>query len=155
MKTYTFTIYGNQENRIGNPIPYHRTTQGSFWNKGSKRYLAWKEYVQATFMEAMKSQITSQEHNLLERMIFRHGKPIALDNEEAEMMVDIYWKNEAHADGDNIFKGIADALYVNDKNVWRGAFKGILAGDKKGRVEVAVKITDKHVPASVEKSKNK
>lgn len=45
----TFTITGNQEDGTGNPIPYHRTTQASFWNKTSKRYHAWKQYVRSEY----------------------------------------------------------------------------------------------------------
>lgn len=42
-----FTLVGNQVDKDGNPIPYHRTTQASFWNKDSKRYNAWKKFTKA------------------------------------------------------------------------------------------------------------
>ncbi len=52
----------------------------------------------------------------------------------------IHWHNDAHADGDNIFKGIADALFVNDKNVVVGKFASFTSKDKKGRVDVGIEI---------------
>lgn len=104
-----FTVYGNQENPKGNPIGYHRTTQGSYWNKGSKRYNAWKEYVTACYERSVPSQV---------RLAASLGqKPIDLGKGKAYLHTMIYYANNTRPDPDNVQKGIADALFVNDKNV--------------------------------------
>lgn len=115
MKTIAFTIYGNQENKKGNPIPYFRTTQAGQWTKGAKRYHAWKDYVRASYLDALgeikkieRAQF-GEMHDLLQK------KPIADTGKKMHMRLCITWANKAHADSDNIFKGIADALFMNDK----------------------------------------
>jgi hypothetical protein len=47
-----FTIFGNQENSEGNPIPYFRSTQNNQWNPEVKRYNAWKDYVRFALIDA-------------------------------------------------------------------------------------------------------
>lgn len=121
-----FTIYGNQENLKGNPIGYHRTTQGSVWNAGSRRYNAWKQHVAAAFIDG-----TGQ-------MPFGTGKPINLGKAKAYLHTIIYYANDVRPDPDNVQKGIADALFVNDKNV-AGSYD--FAHDKaKPRVEVTIEV---------------
>ena len=118
-----FEIIGNQENPIGNPLGYHRTTQGGLWNKGSKRYAAWKQYVMAAFLKT----------NRLDTLLIELG--------DVSVRVDIFilWANEKHADCDNVFKGILDALFKNDKGVAAGSFESARAGDGVGRVCVEIK----------------
>jgi Holliday junction resolvase RusA-like endonuclease len=121
-----FTIYGNQENPKGNPIGYHRTTQGSFWNKGSKRYYEWKHHVVNAYLEETKTQLGKSE------------KPINLGVAKAYLHTMIYYATNARPDPDNVQKGIADALFVNDKSV-AGSYD--FAMDKKNpRVEVSIEI---------------
>lgn len=97
-----FTVYGNQEDRKGNPIGYHRTTQGSYWNAGSKKYTQWKHYVVKAFCEATGRQSIE--------------KPIE-GKVKQYLHTFIYFKDRKHGDPDNIQKGIADALFQNDKYV--------------------------------------
>lgn len=97
-----FTIFGNQESRTGNPIPYHRTTQGSYWNASSKRYLSWKNYVVKSFCDQLNIKDDGR-------------KPIKKSAEKLNMKLHIYFKDKTHGDSDNVFKGIADALFENDK----------------------------------------
>jgi Holliday junction resolvase RusA-like endonuclease len=47
--------------------------------------------------------------------------------------------NGLHADPDNVFKGIADALFKNDKFL-DGSFVSDYAPDSKGRVEISITI---------------
>jgi len=125
MGVMKFIIYGNQENPKGNPIGYHRTTQGSYWNPGSKRYKAWKDHVTKSFGDTFE--------------ILRDGpgKPITLKKDEKVYLnTMIYYANNARPDPDNVQKGIADALFVNDKNV-AGSYD--FAIDKTNpRVEVTI-----------------
>lgn len=121
-----FIIYGNQESKKGNPIGYHRTTQGSYWNAGSKRYNAWKAHVVASFIDGTKEAS------------FGTGKPINLGKSKAYLHTMIYYANQARPDPDNVQKGIADALFVNDKNV-AGSYD--FTEDKKNpRVEVTIEV---------------
>lgn len=102
---YKFTIYGNQEDAKGNPIPYFRQTQRSArFNKNAIRYHHWKDYVRDAFNEAVGSFTVSQ-HILLEVPV------------KAYLHTRIYFANKKHADSDNIQKGIKDALFSNDKMV--------------------------------------
>jgi len=130
--TLLFTISGNQENALANPIPYFRTTQGSKWSKGAMRYTAWKQYVQKCL----------EKQNNLKAVA---GKPIKLTEEKtATMDIAIEWANKAHADCDNIFKGIADALFDNDKHITSGSFKSCMSKSKHGQVLVRIKINGKY-----------
>ena len=89
-----FTIYGNQENIKGNPIPYFRQTQASSrFNKNARRYHAWKDYVR-------------KAANISDKLV-TEGK--------LTMDIKVYFKDKTHGDSDNIFKGIADAMFKNDK----------------------------------------
>lgn len=58
---------------------------------------------------------------------------------KARMDIRIYWMNGIHGDPDNIFKGIADALFKNDKFL-DGSFETYMSEDGKGRVEVDIAI---------------
>lgn len=128
-----FVIYGNQEDPQGNPIGYHRTTQGSYWNAGSKRYKAWKDYVAACYERSMPSQRRSTASI--------NQKPIA-SKEKHYLRTMIYFANNARPDPDNVQKGIADALFQNDKNV-AGSYD--FAFDKE-RPRVEVQITPASQP---------
>jgi hypothetical protein len=133
-----FVIQGNQENPKGNPIPYHRATQGSYWNAGNRRYHAWKDYVVKCFEEAsIKSgSYTRMSDEQIIEMVKKgqRPKPIELGKKNARMDILIEWANGAHADCDNIFKGILDALFVNDKGVTAGSFDSRKASDGVGKV---------------------
>lgn len=119
MKIIQFTIKGNQESPTGNPIPYYRTTQRGQFNKGAKRYHAWKDYVRATYLDALDRAMNvdrvidradfGDAHDLIQK------KPIKAADHKQKMSLKIFFQNRAHADCDNIFKGIADALFMNDK----------------------------------------
>lgn len=123
-----FTIYGNQEKRNGNPIGYHRTTQGSFWNAGSRRYKAWKDYVVASYDRAFNTATLS-------------GKPIKT-TEKMYLHTRIFFASGVRSDPDNIQKGIADALFENDKNL-AGSYDFDFDKDNP-RVEVEISIVPYH-----------
>lgn len=130
MITYRFIIYGNQDNPEGNPIPYHRSTQGSTWNPASKRYAAWKSYVvQASGLEY---GMDVKKLKMLNPIVIPAGC-------KAYMTLAIHFVDNTHADSDNIFKGIADALFVNDKKL-AGRFDFTVGATDKGRVEVTIKV---------------
>lgn len=134
-----FTIYGHQDDQRGNAIPKIKKTRWQYWTPEARRYSAWKKHVQLAFLDAVRN-----EHpELLQRVgqcMVRDGKPIELDPlEKARMEIKIWWKNEAHADGENVFGSIADALFKNDKRL-DGSFESNKSPTGKGRVEVSIKI---------------
>lgn len=132
MTKYNFTIYGNQEDINGNPIPYLRRTQGSLWSKGSKRYNAWKSYV----CNALLDQYPVGVHK--NRIAFKK-KPLVLgDKQKAEISLWVYFKDNHRADLDNILKGVNDALFDNDKNIRELHCWSVNATDKKGKVLVEI-----------------
>jgi len=119
-----FTIYGNQENPKGNPLGYHRTTQGSYWNESSKRYYNWKIYVAEAYCEATSVQCHMGE------------KPIKSGKEKIYLHTKIFFANDSRSDPDNVQKGIADSLFKNDKYVV-GSY--VFGFDKENpRVEVEI-----------------
>lgn len=135
-----FTIKGNQEDPHGNPLPKIKKTRNSYWTKEAQRYAAWKRYVQLQFLGAVRSQIGPDEWNKAKRRIACGEKPIALpQGAKASMRLKILWKNRAHADPENVFGSIADALFQNDKNL-AGSFDFESAGDGIGRVEAEIAV---------------
>ncbi|HEY1037355.1 MAG TPA: hypothetical protein VGE62_02125 [Candidatus Paceibacterota bacterium] len=130
--TLEFTISGNQEDPKGNPIGYHRTTQGSYWNEGSRRYKSWKDYVVKAYAGKYADMITAARN--------WDGKPISLEkNQKAYLHTYSYFANNARPDPDNVQKGIADALFVNDKNV-SGSYDFEISKEKIGKVMVRIVI---------------
>lgn len=130
-----FTVFGNQEDPKGNPVPYTRMTRGSKWNERAQKYLEWKERVIAAYEKQVKT-----DNALLTRTTYR-SKPIKLhDKQRAQVWVFIEWKDGTHADGDNVLKGILDALFVNDKQVTEGHFYSQMSRDRQGSVRVVIEI---------------
>ena len=110
-KIYRFIVRGNQEDSNGNPIPYLRSTQKSQWLPKVVRYNEWKTYVQNAFLKEYDLPLgLSQKEQLKTR------KVIGL-TDKCRVRTAIFFRTEAHADPDNIVKGILDALFVNDKHV--------------------------------------
>lgn len=140
MKTITFTIHGNQEDPYGNPVPYFRITSQSRFSEGAKRYHQWCDFVRARFLDAtvkledFNIADFGDIHDVIEK------KPIPATKRKQWMSLKIYWANKKHGDCDNVFKGIADALFMNDKYLASEGFDYEYCPDKKGRVEVTIKI---------------
>lgn len=149
-----FTIAGNHLDIKGNPVPYMRLVRGH-WKKGDEKYIEWGDYVRARFQKTghIVLQTGNQPHLSLKTNggeiigIIDKGaalnldKPIGVTKRKMRLDLNIYWHNKAHGDPDNIFKGIADALIHQDKNV-DGSFASAIASDGYGRVEGLLTITD-------------
>lgn len=139
MTIIKFTIHGNQEDQWGNPIPKIKKTAWQQWMPQARRYAEWKKFVQAAFLDAVAACHPELVQQISQCMV-RVGKPIELGTlERARMDIVIFWKNEAHADAENVFGSIADALFRNDKKL-DGSFEGRKAPDRKGRVEITINI---------------
>ncbi len=134
---YKCIIHGNQEDTTGNPLGYFRTTQGSYWNDGSKRYHAWKDYVVKHFCNqtGLKERIRAVGKSM------QVDKPIVLEKgQTAELHIKIRFKNDVRSDCDNVYKGIADALFKNDKQIMKGSFEAETIKGGVGIVEIVVVI---------------
>ncbi len=136
----TFTIKGNQDDIFGNPIPYQRSTQASQWLPKVIRYRDWKEYVSNEYLKAI-----GQDHRVVHRSRIKiaKGKKIRIEKaipatkEKIMMTLKIVFCNKAHGDCDNIYKGIADALFENDKYLACGGID--YEYGPKGMVEINIK----------------
>lgn len=125
-----FVVEGNQEDPTGNPIGYHRTTQGSYWNEGSKRYAAWKYYVVKIYSMNFESSLSMKAQLA--------GKPIELKKgQKAYLHTYTHYANNARPDPDNVQKGIADALFIDDKNV-AGSYDFEISKERKGKVLIKI-----------------
>ena len=135
MKKITFTVKGNQEDVYGNPIPYVRVVKRALWLPEAKRYSGWKSFVRRSFYGDFPEYLMRAGSTMLTDL-----QPFTTNSaEKARMDVRIYWRNGIHGDPDNIFKGIADALFKNDKYL-DGSFETHYAPDGKGRVEIDIAI---------------
>lgn len=134
-KLHTFTIHGNTESPTGNPTPYTRTLRGK-WRKDAEKYKQWGHKVRAAFLDANPDNTGIGRYR---HMIALKKKPIVLANrQKARMHIKITWATENHGDPDNIFKGIADALFYNDKHL-DGSFESEHATPGKGgKVQVDI-----------------
>lgn len=133
--TYSFTINGNQENPLGNPIPYTRTLKQRMTSSAA-RYLDWMGYV--------RSQFASQCCDARGVVAIMQGQmPITLaKGQKAGVAIKVYWANESHGDLDNVLKGILDSLFSDDKCVNALKASSEMSAEKKGRVEVIITISD-------------
>lgn len=127
---YTFRIRGNQEDPSGNPIPYQRVTQGSKWTGKARRYERWKEYVRLSFFDSQRGKTSG-------RWLVNDHKPLTAAEGYTRMDIIIGWKNETHGDCDNIFKGIADALFESDKHLV-GSFEFMHTTNREGWVDINI-----------------
>jgi hypothetical protein len=147
MKKIKFTIRGNHEDPTGNPLPKIKKTRNSYWTKEAQRYAKWKAYVQMRLLDALFKKMPAVEFDEIKRRIASGEKPIALPRgARSHMDIRISWKNGAHADPENVFGSIADALFENDKNL-AGSFDFELADDGIGRVavDIAFSLFQKHI----------
>lgn len=140
MSHIAFTIYGNQKNHKGNPIPYTRSTQAGQWKPNVVKYREWKEYVRGAFLAECVDRGLINHKDFKDLLyILPGGNPIKFDGRKAIMNIVIYFMDDTHADCDNVFKGIADALFVNDKYL-AGSFDFAYAHS--GRVDVVIHFTN-------------
>jgi hypothetical protein len=133
IKKLSFVVKGNQDDWHGNPIPYTRVVKRALWLPEAKRYNAWKSYVRRSFYGEYPAYLMRAGNTLLTDL-----QPFKTSSaSKARMDVRIFWMNGIHGDPDNIFKGLADALFKNDKFL-DGSFESNYSPDGKGRVEIDI-----------------
>ncbi len=138
MTRIAFTVNGNHKKVGGNPLPKARLTRQQQWTDKAKDYVLWKTHVVLAYLDTLKSNVHAQR--LAAMNIEQCGKPIVLkENETAAMDICIIWRDETHADAENVFGSIADALFHNDKHL-DGSFSALHSAEKNGKVEVVINI---------------
>lgn len=142
-----FTINGNQDDPSGNPMGYKRMLNHS-WRKDSVRYTEWLAFVRMEYLRKtsnppiiVDSPDENNGKNLQMRVALQRTqiKPIQIRHRKAKMNIKITYKDRTHADSDNVFKGIADALFEQDKYL-SGSFD--FEYGERGKVEIEIIITD-------------
>ena len=102
--------------------------------EGIERYLKWKEYVRVCLYIRIKDYGGSLNGKLpLKAEIDELTSP----GQKVHMDCSIYFANKRHGDPDNIFKGICDSIFANDKHVV-GCFDYEYDKDRP-RVEVTIR----------------
>ena len=137
IRKLSLTVYGNQEDREGNPIGKVKLTHRQQWTPAAQRYAAWKKYVQAATMKALGGKAIHEVSRTPQQQIQpRWNKPIDTAG-FPNMVLRIYWKNNAHADPESVLGSVADAIFCNDKNL-DFAVTSKVSEDGKGRVEIEI-----------------
>lgn len=127
----TFTIYGTPEGD-NHALPKLKMTGRQHWTDKAQRYVAWKNFVEQEFQKAAKQKDLRDPREFKEST--EHAivalYPRAITGKKAitiqpgaycHMAIFCNFKNKKHADPENIFGSIADALFHNDARL-RGSF---------------------------------
>lgn len=142
----TFEIVGTHEGD-NHALPKIKKTRNSYWTPEAQRYAAFKRHIEDAFIRAAKEQKTEQsvDQRLVQLSLYPRDitakKPIMLHPAaHARMDIFIVFKNRKHADPENIFGSIADALFQNDARL-RGSFDFSENGPN-AKVRVSISVTD-------------
>lgn len=104
--TFSFSIYET-------PMAKLKMTGKQSWMPKAQKYVRYKEYVKGQFFDTL---IGHDFKSIAQRSMIDTGKPIPKrDKKHARMDIRIYFDSFVHADPENIFGGIADALFNDDK----------------------------------------
>ena len=114
-----------------------RSTQRTQWLPKVVRYNEWKGHVVAKFIDHIESLSKEERDELKPYINFLDKKPIIATSKKIYVKIYVTFKDKAHGDGDNIFKGIADALFMNDKYV-AGSFDYEYSKDKQGKIYIQI-----------------
>lgn len=136
MKEISFTIIGNSEETNGNPIGYKRLLKNKI-RDADYRYINWCEHVRKAYYDAYPSMAVFDISFKSNRDTRSTPKPFQLKFKKAYLHTMMYFSDNKHADPDNVQKGIADALFENDKKV-AGTYDFEMSKEKEGRVLVKI-----------------
>jgi hypothetical protein len=153
----TFEIVGTHEGD-NHALPKIKKTRNSYWTPEAQRYTAWKRHVVDAFIQAARQARIEQsvDKRLVQFSLYppevTGRKPIEiLKAANCRMDIFISFKNGRHADPENIFGSIADALFQNDARL-RGSFD-FSENDPKAKVRVSIRATpEKEMSKSAQKS---
>lgn len=143
MTEYNFTIYGNHNDKKGNPLAKARFTRRQIFSGYADNYQQWLEHVRGIFTDSLNKK---RDRFILENIACGGKKPIPDLGKKCRMELFITWGAKTHADPENVFGSIADALFTQDKNL-AGSFDFDERIGESGRVEVKI-----FLPSSSEES---
>jgi len=112
--TVSFEVIGGGYDPMANPMPKLKLTGRQAWLQRVQNYVEWKEHVQLAFVDALKAQDAALG-KIAEQRVANGEKPLDTGKHPMFMAIHIYWRGDAHADPENVFGSIADALFANDK----------------------------------------
>ena len=139
-----FEIVGTHEGD-NHALPKIKKTKAQHWTKEAQRYVAWKRHVQTAFTDSVKGK--NFEQSDAQRLVQISPYPPEITGRKqititpaayCHMEIFICFKNRKHADPENIFGSIADALFHNDARL-RGSFD-FSENEPKARVKVRIAI---------------
>lgn len=109
---YRFTVYGNEESRLGNPRGYVRTTQRGKWvSLAFRRYQQYQGVIVAALLDAYPDPG-------LRRNCVVSGKPIVVSkSEKYRLRLRVFYANDRRPDPSQVLKAVEDAVFAPDKNV--------------------------------------
>lgn len=117
------TVHGTQDGDK-NAQPKAKLTKGQQWTPKAHKYAAWKRHVQEAFFKATKPRSDELKRQAHEAIISHYPpeitgrKPITIQpGNWAHMELHIDFNSAKHADPENIFGSIADALFTNDNRL--------------------------------------
>jgi hypothetical protein len=142
-----FFIHGNNHDPYGNAVPKLKMTGKQQWTPKAQNYQRWKNHVVEAFEKSRRTYPLPEDFKPKPKTVLRLGrrgmKPLDISDEyTVRMDLVIAWKNGQHGDPENIFGSIADALFVNDKNL-NGSFEAQKSSDGFGKVCVVIRILKK------------
>jgi hypothetical protein len=134
-----FSIHGNHESKHGNPLAKARFTRRQIFAGYADRYQEWLEYVRGVFFDALHKggRISAKQKFDGEHLTFTGKKPIPNLGRKTRMEIFITWGPGQHADPENVFGSIADALFTQDK-LLAGSFDFDEQIGTGGRVDVRI-----------------
>lgn len=153
----TFEIVGTHEGD-NHALPKAKLTRGQQWTEKAQRYAAWKRHVVDAFIQAARKAKLEQsvDKRLVQVSLYPSEvtgrKPIEiLKAAHCRMEIFISFKNGKHADPENIFGSIADALFHNDARL-RGSFD-FSENEPKAKVSISiVALPEKEMSDSAQKN---
>lgn len=123
------------------PMAKLKMTGKQHWLPKAQKYVQYKEYVKGRFLDAL---IGDDFRAIGERSMIEKGhKPIPKrDRTFARMDIMIYYTSHVHADPENVFGGIADALFCDDKYLAGSFDYEHIGGTSPPRVDVQITLFD-------------
>lgn len=109
-----FTVHGGGFDPMANPMPKIKYTARQQWLERVQNYVEWKSHVVDEYLEALEQVNDEWYDEAAERVMFGN-KPIVTGTKAMRMDIFIAFRGRSHADPENVFGSIADALFTNDK----------------------------------------
>jgi len=110
-----FTVVGGGYDPMANPMPKIKYTKRQQWLDRVQNFVMWKEHVVESYIAALEEAGQKEYADDAEQRVMKGSKPIATGTTPMRMDIHIYFRGKAHADPENVFGSIADALLEQDK----------------------------------------